>query len=76
MPLQYGSCLNEEYTRIVTQIYALLNEAKEKYEELPACLRDVGSNLGSFPESFGYYLINSRNAAYLFAKEFGIEVEK
>ena len=76
MPLHEGSCLNGEYTRIVTQIHALLKEAKEKYESLPACLRDVGKDLSMHKESMDWYLINGSNAAYLFAKEFGIEVEK
>lgn len=77
MPLEKGSCLNEELTKQVEQIHALLKEAKEKYEALPACLRHVetahekhGGN------TLGWYLINGETCAWCFAEEFGIEVTR
>lgn len=76
MPLKKGSYLNEEYTEMVTQIHSLLKEAKQKYDLLPSCLRDCGDKLGSHKESLAWYLINSESAAFLFAKGFGIDVEK
>lgn len=76
MPYKKGSCLNEEYTEIVTQIHSLLKEAEEKYKSLPPSLKECGSNLGYHKESLGWYLTNGESAAFLFAKGFGIDVEK
>ena len=77
MPLSEGSCLNEEYTRIITQIHTLLKEAKEKYESLPACLRDIETkHSSSSGHSLGYWLINGETSAWCFAEEFGIEVKR
>ena len=77
MPYEKGSCLNKEYTEIVEQIHSLLKEAKEKYESLPACIKDVKTahQRGS-GYSLGWYLINGETCAWCFAEEFGIEVER
>lgn len=77
MPLKKGSCLNEECTEIIEQIHSLLKEAKEKYESLPACIKDVttGYQRGG-GNTLGYLLTNGETAAWCFAKEFGIEVER
>ena len=77
MPLKKGSCLNEELTKQVEQIHALLKEAKEKYEALPACIKNVEtSHEINGGNSLGWYLINGESAAYCFARNFGIEVTK
>ena len=75
MPLEKGSCLNEELTKQVEQIYVLLKEAKEKYEALPACLRYVDTvHKKHGGNTLGWYLLNGETCALCFAEEFGIEV--
>lgn len=73
MPHREGSCLNEEYTEAVTQIYELMKEAKEKYDALPGCIKGVETRFRG--ESLGYYLINGETSAKCFVEEFGIKVE-
>lgn len=77
MPIKKGSCLNEEYTEIVTQIHKLLKEAKGKYESLPACIKDVETvHERNSKNSLGWYLINAETSAFCFAEEFGIEIKR
>lgn len=77
MPIKKGSCLNEEYTKQVEKIHTLLKEAKEIYESLPACLKDVETeHQRGNGHSLGWYLINGETCAWCFAEEFGIEVTR
>lgn len=77
MPYKKGSCLNEEYTEIVKQIHILLKEAKERYDSLPTCIKDIETeHQRNGGKSLGWYLTNATSEAYFFAKEFGIELKR
>lgn len=76
MPIQHGSILNEEYTKLVVEIYNLINQAKNKYDELPDCIRNVeNAHTRSGGNTLGYYLNNGVSCAKLFALEFGIDCD-
>ena len=77
MPVKNGTCLNEEYTNVVKKIHESLKEAKELFDSIPKCLQNVETEhqrLGG--NSLEWYLFNGEKCAWLFAKEFGIEVER
>lgn len=73
MPYKEGSCLNEEYTKAVKEIYNLIKEAKDKFDSLPNCIkRMITTDMGINMEG---HLNITQKAACSFVKEFGINVE-
>lgn len=71
-----GSCLNEECTKTIEDMFNLLKEANEKYDSLPDCIKNITprtQNL-NFETSLGYSLMKCKNLAYSFAAEFGIKL--
>lgn len=76
MPIHKGSILNEEYTGIVTEIANLIKQAKEKYNALPDCIKNVeNAHTRSGGNTLGYYLVNGVSCAKTFALEFGIDID-
>lgn len=73
MPYKKGSCLNEEYTELIKEIYKLVKDAAEKFESLPPCIKNLDT--GRECDDVKWDLPNTRDAIWCLAHEFGISLE-
>lgn len=73
MPVHNGSCLNEEYTKMIQTIYSHLEEARTFYNELPESIRRSSNELCNHTETLGLILTKGVAAAEELKKDYGIE---
>lgn len=68
-----GSCLNDEYTRMIESIHIHLEEASNLYRNLPECIRRSSNKLCDSTETLGVILTKGVAAAKEFKNDFNIK---
>ena len=73
MNYKEGSCLNEEYTEQIKEIYKLVKEANEKFESLPGCIRNIETGMEC--DDVASDLNDAKNSVWYLAYYYGISME-
>jgi hypothetical protein len=74
MKRKKGSCLNEEYTEQIKEIYKLVKEANEKFESLPGCIGNT--NTGMECDDVRGDLADAKASVWCLAYYFGISIDE